>query len=76
MAPRSCGLYSAMKNSDRLEVFRCHTCGLLLTDRMIRKGECSGHRIQYAIRGTPLEWIILQFRLKILEPFLKWKESS
>jgi hypothetical protein len=58
-----------------ISIFRCRTCGLLLTDRMIRKGICEGHHVGYAHRGTIAEYIAIKFRVKILEPLEVWWES-
>lgn len=46
-------------------IFRCQTCGLLLTARMIRRGVCAGHQVRYAIRGSVAEWIYIKIRLWI-----------
>lgn len=44
--------------------FRCRTCDRLLTDRMIRKGACAGHRdIRYATSGSLREWILIKLHL-------------
>ena len=53
-------------------IFRCQTCGRLLTDKMIRQGICEGHRMVYASRGTLAEWITIKFRLKVMEPLGDW----
>lgn len=57
---------------DDYNVFRCQTCGRLLTDSMIRKGNCEGHKMVYASRGTFTEWVVIKFRLKIMEPLEDW----
>ena len=40
--------------------FRCKTCGLLLTDPLISKGACIGHKISPAIRGSLWEWTLIK----------------
>jgi len=57
---------------DDYNLFRCQTCGRLLTDRMTRKGFCEGHRMVYASRGTLAEWVSINFRVKIMEPLEDW----
>ncbi len=55
-------------------IYRCDTCGRLLTERQADKGECLGHRMRYASYGTLGEWITIKFRVKILEPLQEWME--
>jgi hypothetical protein len=40
--------------------FRCQTCGILVTDRLINTGICVGHRVQYAHRGAWWEWLTIK----------------
>jgi hypothetical protein len=40
-----------------MRVFRCESCGRLLNDRLIRKGNCKGHRVRNAVYGTFGEWV-------------------
>lgn len=55
-----------MGSSDpHIRIFRCQTCGLLLTNRMIARGLCAGHHVRYAMRGTFFEWIYINIRLWI-----------
>ena len=44
-------------------LYRCKRCGSLLTDSMIQKGQCAGHQIEYAIRGTFWEWLKVKLRI-------------
>lgn len=44
-------------------LFRCQTCGTLLTDAMCKEGFCVGHRVKLAIRGTFFEWLLLKVGL-------------
>ena len=46
--------------SPKLKWLRCQTCGLLLTDDLINKGICTGHRVQYAHRGAFWEWLFIK----------------
>lgn len=48
---------------DPPKLYRCLTCGKLLTDAMTDTGECVGHRTQYAMNGTIWEWIKIKLRL-------------
>lgn len=48
---------------DTPKFYRCEKCRKLLTDRMIRKGVCSGHKIGYAEEGTIWEWIKIKIGL-------------
>jgi hypothetical protein len=41
---------------------RCE-CGKLLTDRMISKGVCAGHRVKYATKGSFIEWLKIKLNL-------------
>lgn len=42
---------------------RCITCGNLLTDEMISRGICAGHKVKYAIKVSLWEWIKVKMGL-------------
>jgi hypothetical protein len=63
---RKWGLYAPFflrKEFMDYKYFRCKTCGLLLTDRMIRNGSCIGHKVSPAIRGKIWEWILVKLNI-------------
>lgn len=43
--------------------YRCQTCGLLITDAMIARKICLGHRVKIAIRGNMWEWFLIKLGL-------------
>ena len=47
----------------RPKYYRCEKCRTLLTDRMIASGECAGHKIGYAEKGTLWEWVKIKLGL-------------
>lgn len=50
-------------SDNSIKLWRCQTCGILLTDRLIADGTCAGHRIKPAIRGTFWEWLKIKLRI-------------
>lgn len=40
------------------ELFRCETCGGLVTDRTLKNH--AGHRIRHAYNGSLWEWILVK----------------
>lgn len=42
---------------------RCITCEKLLTDEMIARGICAGHRVKYATKVSLWEWIKVKMGL-------------
>ena len=40
--------------------FRCQFCNKLVTDRMLQKGQCAGHRLKVAGYATFWEWLMVK----------------
>ena len=52
------------------KLYRCITCGRLLSDKIIKLGVCGGHKMRYATEGSLVEWVLL--KLHIWERIALW----
>ena len=58
-------------SKQKIEYYRCMTCGLLLTDKIIEQGICAGHKMRLAADGSFFEWLLIKLRL--YERFTIWR---
>lgn len=53
-----------MRNRNRINdgnhpyYFRCFTCGALVSDKLIARGLCAGHKVGPAFRVSLWEWLL------------------